>query len=105
MGLRGNRELKAASQWKATSKSFKPRVLRAGAAVLRRPAGPWLIEGFAVFSREAVSTRVPSRCMLIEATYPLHAEAFPQGVICLRRFFTRGCQTLKIVNVDEREST
>jgi hypothetical protein len=41
----------------------------------------------------------------IEATNPLHAEEFPQGVICLRRFFTPGCQALKIVNVAEREST
>jgi hypothetical protein len=41
----------------------------------------------------------------IEATYPLHAEEFPEGVICSACASRRGCQILKIVSVDERKST
>jgi hypothetical protein len=90
MGLRGNRELKE----------------RLSSAGPRASFGPYWEPPFAGGRRGPPARlrqpqyRPVARC--IEATNPLHAEEFPQGVIVSS---TLGRQTLKIVNADEREST
>jgi hypothetical protein len=77
-----------------------------GAALRRRPAWPWLIEGFAVFYREAVPT--PSTILLhaaLKQRIRSMLKSCLKGASPFCHFFTRGCQTLKIVNVNERKST